>query len=118
MNFEKKKQIRKFFSTFLLGVYFLALFSQSFHEHSFNQVFQNFNLKKTENNISKNISKEQSGDCLACHFLATGNAELPIVYDCSFAVYTQKVEQIISVQEKIWEQTKYTFQLRGPPENS
>lgn len=115
MNLKKKNQLKSIISKLFLGIYFLALFSQTFHDHNSGHIFQHFNLKKSENTISKDTTIEKSGDCLACHFLATGNAELPTNFDFSFVSYSQKVKLVISVQEKIWEQTKYTFQLRGPP---
>lgn len=65
--------------------------------------------------MAKSSGKEKAGDCLACHFLATGHTLVPEEYDFTFERYTQEVELIIAVQERIWSQTKFTFQLRGPP---
>ncbi|WP_415328761.1 hypothetical protein [Chryseobacterium sp. MMS23-Vi53] len=59
--------------------------------------------------------KEKAADCLACHFLATGHTLVPEEFSFSFENYTQEVKQTIAIQEKIWSQTKFTFQLRGPP---
>jgi len=72
-------------------------------------------LKKTENAISKTDAKEKAGDCLACHFLATGNTLLPDEFSFTLIKHTHEVEQVFAVQEKIWSQTKFSFQLRGPP---
>lgn len=115
MIFKESKQFKVFISRLLFGVYFIALFSQSFHHHDPVDYFKNFNLKKTENTISKNIAKEKAGDCLACHFLAGGHTLVPEEFSFTFENYTHEVKQIIAVQEKIWSQTKFTFQLRGPP---
>ncbi|MDF2552638.1 MAG: hypothetical protein K0R77_1913 [Chryseobacterium sp.] len=115
MIFKESGQLKSFISKLLFGIYFLALFSSSFHSHDSSDVFIGFNLKKTENTISKNLAKEKAGDCLACHFLSTGNTLIPEEFNFTLEHYTHKVEQILTVQEKIWSQTKFTFQLRGPP---
>ena len=115
MIFKESRNLKSFVSKLLFGIYFFALFSSSFHSHNSADVFIGFNLKKTENNISKSLAKEKAGDCLACHFIATGNTLVPEEFSFTFRNYSDEVEQIIAVQERIWSQTKYTFQLRGPP---
>lgn len=115
MIFKESRNLKNFISKLLFGIYFLAMFSQNFHNHSSEDVFQNFSFKKSENTITKNVAKEKAGDCLACHFLATGHTLVPEEFSFSFESYTHEVKQIITVQEKIWSQTKFTFQLRGPP---
>ncbi|WP_449401025.1 hypothetical protein [Chryseobacterium wanjuense] len=115
MILKESRNLKNFISKLLFGIYFLALFSQSFHSHSSEEVFKNFNFKKSENTFTKNVAKEKAGDCLACHFLATGHTLVPEEFSFSFENYTHEVKQIIAVQEKIWSQTKFTFQLREPP---
>jgi len=115
MIFKESRNLKSFISKLMFGIYFFALFSSSFHSHDSFDVFIGFNLKKSENNISKNLAKEKAGDCLACHFLATGNTLIPEEFSFTLESYTHEVEQIIAVQERIWSQTKFTFQLRGPP---
>ena len=111
---RKGRQLKNFISKLMLGIYFFALFSSSFHSHE-SADFKHFNLKKTENSISKTDAKEKAGDCLACHFLATGNTLLPDEFSFTLIKHTHEVEQVFAVQEKIWSQTKFSFQLRGPP---
>ncbi|AZA75442.1 hypothetical protein [Chryseobacterium indoltheticum] len=111
---KKGRQLKNFISKLMLGIYFFALFSSSFHSHE-SADFKHFNLKKTENSISKTDAKEKAGDCLACHFLATGNTLLPDEFSFTLIKHTHEVEQVFAVQEKIWSQTKFSFQLRGPP---
>ncbi|AZA51958.1 hypothetical protein [Chryseobacterium sp. G0201] len=115
MIFKESRNLKSFISKLLFGIYFIALFSQNFHNHSSEEVFKNFSLKKKEHKISNNVVKEKAGDCLACHFLATGHTLVPDEFNFTFQHYTHEVELIIAVQEKIWSQTKFTFQLRGPP---
>jgi hypothetical protein len=115
MIFKESRNLKNFISKLLFGIYFLAMFSQNFHNHSSEEVFKSFSFKKTENTITKNVTKEKAADCLACHFLATGHTLVPEEFNFSFENYTHEVEQILTVQEKIWSQTKFTFQLRGPP---
>ena len=115
MIVKKSRNLKNFISKLLFGIYFIALFSQNFHNHGSEEVFKNFNFKKSENTISKNVAKEKAGDCLACHFLATGHTLVPEEFNFSFESYTHEVEQILAIQERIWSQSKFTFQLRGPP---
>lgn len=112
---KESRNLKRFISRLLFGVYFLALLSQSFHHHESADFFKVFNIKKVENSMTKATPKEKAGDCLACHFLATGHTLAPEEFSFSFEHYTHEVEQIIAIQEKIWSQTKFTFQLRGPP---
>ncbi|MGL6128463.1 hypothetical protein BBI01_11535 [Chryseobacterium artocarpi] len=112
---KESRNLKRFISRLLFGVYFLALLSQSFHHHESADFFKAFNIKKVENSMTKATPKEKAGDCLACHFLATGHTLAPEEFSFSFEHYTHEVEQIIAIQEKIWSQTKFTFQLRGPP---
>lgn len=114
MIFKESRQIKSFISKLMLGIYFFALFSSSFHSHESSD-FKHFNLKKTENSISKTDAKEKAGDCLACHFLATANTLVPDEFSFTLIQHTHEVEQVFAVQEKIWSQTKFSFQLRGPP---
>ncbi len=115
MVFKESRNMKSFIAKLLFGIYFIALLSQSFHHHDSVDYFKGFNLKKTENTMAKSSEKEKAGDCLACHFLATGHTLVPEEFSFTFEHYTQQVELIIDVQEKIWSQTKFTFQLRGPP---
>ncbi len=115
MVFKESRNLKSFISKLLFGIYFLALFSQSFHHHDSTDTFKGFNLKKTESKMAENTAKEKAGDCLACHFLATGHTLVPEEFSFSFESNTHEVKQIIAVQEKVWSQTKFTFQLRGPP---
>ncbi|MCD1116204.1 hypothetical protein [Chryseobacterium turcicum] len=114
MIFKESRQLKNFISKLMLGIYFFALFSSSFHSHESTD-FKHFNLKKIENSISKTEAKEKAGDCLACHFLATANTLVPDEFSFMVIKHTHEVEQVFAVQEKIWSQTKFSFQLRGPP---
>jgi len=113
---RKNKVFRNFISVFFAGMYlFVTLFSSQLHNHSNESFFKDSGFKKTEKTISSDISKSQSGDCLACHFLATGNSLVPEQFSFHFENHTHDTQQTFSVQEKIWSATKFTFQLRGPP---
>ncbi|AZA90762.1 Uncharacterised protein [Chryseobacterium nakagawai] len=112
---KESRNLKVFISRLLFGVYFIALLSQSFHHHESVDYFKAFNFKKVENSVTKAITKEKAGDCLACHFLVTGHTLAPEEFSFSFEHYTHEVKQMIAIQEKIWSQTKFNFQLRGPP---
>ena len=72
-------------------------------------------ILKKQKTLFQTDAKEKAGDCLACHFLATGNTLLPDEFSFTLIKHTHEVEQVFAVQEKIWSQTKFSFQLRGPP---
>jgi len=113
---KKNKNFQKTISVFFAVMYvFVVLFSSELHNHKGESFFKDSGSKKTEKSIAKALFSDQSGDCLACHFLATGNTLAPEQFTFHFENHTQETEQIISAQEKIWEQTRFTFQLRGPP---
>lgn len=112
---KESRNLKVFISRLLFGVYFIAMLSQSFHHHESVDYFKAFNFKKVDNSVTKAITKEKAGDCLACHFLVTGHTLAPEEFSFSFEHYTHEVKQMIAIQEKIWSQTKFTFQLRGPP---
>ena len=113
---KTNKQFQKIISVFFTAMYvFVVLFSSELHNHKGESFYKDSGSKKTEKSITKELSSNQSGDCLACHFLATGNTLVPEQFTFHFENQTQETEQIISAQEKVWEQTKSTIQLRGPP---
>lgn len=113
---RRSKTFKNFISVFFAGMYlFVALFSSQLHSHEGESFFRDSGFKKTEKTFSSDISKGQSGDCLACHFLATGNSLVPEQFSFHFENHTHETQQTFSVQEKIWSATKFTFQLRGPP---
>jgi len=113
---RKGKSFQKSISVFFAVMYmFVALFSSQLHHHNGESFYKDSGFKKTEKSISKEVSQSQSGDCLACHFLATGNSLVPEEFVFHFENHTNEAQQTFSVQKKIWSATKYTFQLRGPP---
>jgi len=115
MIFRENRNLKSFISKLLFGIYFLALFSQSFHHHDPADIFKGFNLKKTENAMKEAVAKNKAGDCLACHFLATGNTLVPEEFSLTFDHVSCESELLIAIQERLWKQTKFTFRLRGPP---
>lgn len=118
MILRESRNLRSFISRLMFGIYFFALFFSSFHSHESPRVFAHFNIKKHENSIQKTDAKEKASDCLACHFLATGHTLLPDNFTFITLKHSVETQQIFTVQEKIWSQTKFTFQLRGPPAHS
>ena len=115
MIFKGTRSFKIFLSRLMFGIYFFALFSQTFHDHDFSDTLKVFNLKKSENSISKTDGAKEKADCLACHFIATGNVLLPEEFSYAIIQHTQDATQSFSVQEKVWSNTKFTRQLRGPP---
>lgn len=115
MVFKKSRTMKSFISRLLFGIYFFALFFQTFHEHGFSDTLKTFQIKKSDNSFTKTDAKEDKGDCLACHFVATGHTLVPEEFSFTLIKHTHEAEQTFALQEKIWYQTKFTFQLRGPP---
>jgi len=111
----RSRPLTGFIAKLMFVIYFFALFSQTFHEHDFSDTLKSLHLKKADNSISKSDEKMDKGDCLACHFLVTGNTLMPEEFSLATIHHSQEAELIITAQEKIWAQTKFSFQLRGPP---
>ncbi|KQR92025.1 hypothetical protein ASG01_13590 [Chryseobacterium sp. Leaf180] len=118
MILRESRNLRSFISRLMFGIYFFALFFSSFHSHESPRIFADSNFKKQEKSIQKSDLNEKSGDCLACHFLATGNTLLPDDFTFITLNHTSETLQSFAVQDKIWSQTKFNFQLRGPPVHS
>lgn len=116
MFIRENKIFRTVFSSFIAVSYlFVVLFSAELHNHN-TDIFKDLSFKKSELKITKSTQdKQSSGDCLSCHFVAMGNSLLPEQFTFHFENYTREVRTMISVQEKIWSQTKFSFQLRRPP---
>lgn len=114
MNRENLRQYKRYISQFLLVMYLIALFSQAFHTHETSEISWDSH-SKIENKISKTEKISKEGDCLACHFLATAHTLVPEDFSFQSHTFTQEVDKIFSIQERIWSQTKFTFPLRGPP---
>jgi len=113
---KENKNFQKIISVIFTAMYvFVVLFSSELHNHKGESFYKDSGSQKTEKSMTKELSSKQSGDCLACHFLATGNTLLPEAFTFHFENHTQETEQIIAAQEKVWERTKSTIQLRGPP---
>lgn len=85
------------------------------HHHESNFFINTSSEKTIHKSIVKQTIGKNAGDCMACHFLATGHSLLPEEFSFHFENHTNETRQVFSVQEKIWSQIKFSFQLRGPP---
>lgn len=113
---HRETKYRAITATLLTGVYiFVALFSQNFHTHGSENIFQENHFKKTEKSFSASAHFNEFSDCLACHLFHEGKVLLPK----EFALFTN-LSQAFKTKTFAYEQHAVTsaipfIHLRGPP---
>ena len=111
---NKKKQ--KFLASLFTAVYlFVALFSQSFHDHGSGEVFKDFHFTNAEKTFTKSTEVAHYADCLSCHILHEG--KYITSQDFSFsAISIEDFHLEIFTDEKHFVKLSlFNFHLRGPP---
>lgn len=116
MFVREKNNLKKVIAMVVaINYLFIVLFSGELHNHP-TDFFQGMCAKKTEARILKSQTNiHNNSTCLSCYFTATNFSLVPEVITFHLENYTKEVSQILSVQERIWSQIKFCFQLRGPP---
>ena len=112
----RKKKSQKFLASLFAGVYlFVALFSQSFHDHGSGEVFKDFHFTKADKTFTNSSEAAHYADCLSCHILHEGkfvNASEFFFSAISIEDYQLK---IITAEKTFSLLSLFNFQVRGPP---
>lgn len=109
------KTSRKFISTLVLGVYlFAALLSQNFHHHQAT-VFKTSKEQSLSKDFSSSDVVEEVAGCLWCHFLYTGNSDLPQEFNFGFQSFANFSPEIFSFEFQSVNLITEIVSLRGPP---
>ncbi|QOW08918.1 hypothetical protein Q73A0000_00430 [Kaistella flava (ex Peng et al. 2021)] len=112
----RNRKSQKFLASLFTAVYlFVALFSQSFHDHGSGEVFKDFHFTKAEKTFTKTTDAAHYSDCLSCHILHEG--KYVSVQDFFFSAIS--IEdfhlEIFSAERTFRPLALFNFQLRGPP---
>lgn len=113
---SRKRKSQKFLAPLFGALYlFVALFSQSFHDHGSGEVFKDFHFSKVEKTYTDSSTVTHYSDCLSCHILHEGKY---IGFQEFFfsAISVEKFRSETFAAEKIFIPVAFfDFYLRGPP---
>ena len=112
----RNRKSQKFLATLFASVYlFVALFSQSFHEHGSGEVFKDFHFTKVAKTFTSAPEVSHYADCLSCHILHEGKYVTAQEFFFS-AISLEVLQSEIFVTESTFiPLTLFNFLLRGPP---
>ena len=112
----RNRKSQKFLASLFAAVYlFVALFSQSFHDHGSGEVFKDFHFTKADKTFTNSSEAAHYADCLSCHILHEGK----FVNAQEFSFSTIAIEdyqlKIITAEKSFKLLSLFNFQERGPP---
>ena len=112
----RRKETKQIFATLITALYlFVALFSQNFHDHEKIVNFSTSDSSSVEKNTSHSQLQADSGNCLSCHFLYTGNSFIPQEFSFEFHRIKFVAEKICTFDAPIVTIATRVLYLRGPP---
>lgn len=112
----RNKKSQKFLASLFAAVYlFVALFSQSFHDHGSGEVFKDFHFTKSDKTFTTSSEVAHYADCLSCHILHEGKYITAQEFFFK-AILVEEFQLEIGEAERIFKPLSlFNFQLRGPP---
>ena len=112
----RNKKSQKFLASLFTAVYlFVALFSQSFHDHGSGEVFKDFHFTKVEKTFTKSSTVVPYSDCLSCHILHEGKyITSQNFYFSAISIEDFQLE-IFTAEKTFSPLALFNYQLRGPP---
>ena len=112
----RNRESQKFLASLFAAVYlFVALFSQSFHDHGSGEVFKDFHFTKVDKTFSNSSELAHYADCLSCHILHEGKFVNAKEFSFS-AISSDDYHLIIIKAEKNFSLLSFSnFHVRGPP---
>lgn len=112
----RNKKNQKFLASLFAAVYlFVALFSQSFHDHGSGEVFKDFHFTKADKTFTSSSEVAHYADCLSCHILHEGKYISAQGFFFK-AISFEEFQLEIGETERIFKPLAlFNFQLRGPP---
>lgn len=113
-NNKSKQLMASLFATVYL---FVALFSQSFHDHGSGEVFKDFHFTKSEKTFTNSSAVSNYTECLSCHVLHEGKYVNPNSFHFSTYSFLQVHSEIVTTQREAYVESLTSFYLRGPPTN-
>lgn len=113
-NNKSKQFMASLFATVYL---FVALFSQSFHDHGSGEVFKDFHFTKSEKTFTNSSAVSNYTECLSCHVLHEGKYFSSNPFHFSTYSFLQVQSEIVTAQTKAYVESLTSYYLRGPPSN-
>ncbi|MDQ0477410.1 MULTISPECIES: hypothetical protein [Chryseobacterium] len=112
----RNRKSQKILASLFTAVYlFVALFSQSFHDHGSGEVFKDFHFTKIEKTFTKSSSAAHYSDCLSCHILHEGKYLTPQNFFFSAISIEDSCLEIFTAERTFSPLALFNFRLRGPP---
>lgn len=112
----RRNTTKQFFSTFISALYlFVVLFSQDLHSHENFSEFKDASSISSEKNSAHAQSESDSGNCLSCHFLYTGNSFFPQEFTFDYRLIDLVKEKIAAFDAQFVQIAIPSLYLRGPP---
>ncbi|MGA9212693.1 hypothetical protein [Kaistella sp.] len=112
----RNKKSQKFLASLFAAVYlFVALFSQSFHNHGSGEVFKDFHFTKVEKTFTKSPAVAHYSDCLSCHILHEGKYVTSHHFFFSAISIEDFRLEILTAERTFSPLALFNFRLRGPP---
>lgn len=110
------KKNQNFLASLFASVYiFVALFSQSFHEHGSGEVFKDFHFTKADKTITSSSEVAHYADCLSCHVLHQGKYVTSPDFSFSFFATEDFQVEIFRTEKTFMPLALFNFAVRGPP---
>ena len=112
----RNRKSQKFLASLFTAVYlFVALFSQSFHDHGSGEVFKDFHFTKADKTFTNSSEVAHYADCLSCHILHEGKYITSQEFFFS-AISIEDFHLEVFTNEKAFVKLSlFNFHLRGPP---
>ena len=112
----RNRKHQKFLASLFTAVYlFVALFSQSFHDHGSGEHFKDFHFTKVENTFSDSSKDFHYTDCLSCHILHEGKYLTAQEFFFKAISIDEFQLEIVATTRNFDRYHLFNFQLRGPP---
>ena len=112
----RNRESQKFLASLFAAVYlFVALFSQSFHDHGSGEVFKDFHFTKVDKTFSNSSELAHYADCLSCHILHEGKYAGSQEFSFSAISLEDSHLEIFTNEKAFVKLSLFNFHLRGPP---
>ena len=112
----RNRKSQKFLASLFAAVYlFVALFSQSFHDHGSGEVFKDFHFTKADKTFTTSSEVAHYADCLSCHILHEGKYIGVQEFFFSAISIEEFQLEIFATEKSLVPLALFNFQRRGPP---
>ncbi len=112
----RNKKNQKYLASLFSAIYlFVALFSQSFHDHGSGEAFKDYQSTKADRTFTDSGTVTHYADCLYCHIVHEGKyiSSPEFFFD---AISSEEFQlEFFTVENSFKSISLYNFHPRGPP---